>query len=71
MRGKSKKVYSKSITAYLDSEEEGPRYRGAYHDELGEDCSRSEGKEPTQVTVTAIREFLELEFEQFKKGVCM
>lgn len=70
MPGGNMKIYSKSITAYLDSEGEGPQYWSATCEGLRDDRSGLEGKESTLVTLTAIRELLETEFKQFNEGMC-
>lgn len=65
MPGKPRKIYSKSIIAYLDS---GLPCQGASCEEPREDILESEGKESTPVTLTAVQDRLETEFRQFKEG---
>lgn len=70
MPGSSKNVYSKSITAYLDSEREGTSHQDASCEESRDKHPKFKGQESSQVTITAIRELLEAECKQFKEGVC-
>lgn len=74
MPGKGKKIYCKSITAYLDSKGDSYSRQGVSSKEAREETS---GFEEQPVTLSTIRAIIvqevgktEVEFRQFKEGAC-